>query len=123
MSDLVPNWRPAHELQRTSGEAGCDVSFSILPMQLANRFLRLFGCSLPISFGGDMSGLALGGHRAGSAKPTADPISLILRAAVVAAHHDDFGLEAGDDIDEIALSGHHVVNVLINAGHLIKPGS
>ena len=42
--------------------------------------------------------------------------------ASVGAHFDDAGVEAGDDFDEVLLSGHYVENVFIDVGDFIGTG-
>ena len=46
----------------------------------------------------------------------------ILRRTAIAAHLDDLGIEARDDLHEVLLLAHHVFDVLIDAGNLVGAG-
>ncbi len=50
------------------------------------------------------------------------PITSIFRRAAVAAHFDDLGIEAGHDLHQVLLLGHHGVDILVHARHFVRPG-
>ncbi len=48
-------------------------------------------------------------------------LSSIFRAAAIAAHLDDAGIEASDDLDEVLLSGHDGIDVFVDKRNFVRP--
>ena len=48
-------------------------------------------------------------------------LNLVFGAAAVAAHHYDARHKLTDDVDQVRLSGHHVVDVFIGTRNLVQP--
>ena len=46
----------------------------------------------------------------------------ILGLAPIVAHFDDPGIEPGDDLHEVCLLPHDILDVLVDAGNLVGPG-